>query len=313
MPVLPGIQSALDPKGPQAVGLSELSWVLIIGAAVVFVAVLAIAGYAAFAPRERARRLSSRRLILGGGLAFPLIVLTTLLVYTLIRTGAMLRAAEPPQVRIRVTGEQWWWRVAYLDAAGKPDVITANEILLPAGRPVEIVLDSADVIHSFWLPNLAGKVDMIPGRTNRLRLTAAETGVYRGQCAEYCGGPHAFMAFLVVVETPERFSAWLERQREPASAPAAELAVAGQRLFLARCAACHTVRGTGAEGRLGPDLTHVGARRTIAAGMLANNAGTLAGWIAASQQVKPGNLMPSFEDFSGPELRALANYLSALK
>jgi cytochrome c oxidase subunit II len=311
--MLQGVQSVLNPRGPHAEGVAELSWLLFIGGAAIFVAVMAVACYALFAPRDRAQRLSARWLILGGGVVFPVTILTALLLYTMARTGAMLSGTEPAHLRIAVTGEQWWWRVTYLDEAGRPDVVTANEIHIPTNRSVEMVLDSADVIHSFWVPTLAGKVDMIPGRTNRLRISAREPGRFRGQCAEYCGGPHAFMAFLVVVEEPDRFSAWLGRQRQPAADRNEGLASEGQRLFLARCAACHTVRGTPAAGRIGPDLTHVGSRHTIAAGMLTNNPGTLAGWIASSQHIKPGNLMPSFKEFSGLELRALADYLAGLK
>jgi len=170
---------------------------------------------------------------------------------------------------------------------------------------VELSLVSADVIHSFWVPSLAGKVDLLPGRSTRLHLTADRPGVYRGQCAEYCGGPHAKMAFHVIAETPEGFEAWRKNQRRPAAA--------GNALFAARCATCHTVRGTSAAGTLGPDLTHVGSRMSLGAGTLPNNEGTLAGWIASSQHIKPGNLMPSFKDLTGEELRALAIYLEALK
>jgi cytochrome c oxidase subunit 2 len=179
-------------------------------------------------------------------------------------------------------------------------------------RPVALDLKSADVIHSFWVPALAGKLDMIPGKTNRLRILAQRAGEFRGQCAEYCGGPHAFMAFHVVAEDPQRFAAWAARQREPAQPLGGALAARGAELFAASCAACHTVRGAAAAGTRGPDLTHVGSRRTIAAGALPNNAGTLAAWIAASQKIKPGNLMPSFREFRGEELRALASYLEGL-
>ena len=212
---------------------------------------------------------------------------------------------EPGALRIEVTGEQWWWRVRYLDAQGAPDFETANEIRIPAGRPVLLELKSADVIHSFWVPSLAGKLDMVPGRTNRLRLLASRPGEYRGQCAEYCGGPHAFMALFVVAEEAAQFERWAEGQRKPAAAANA--------LFTAHCGSCHTVRGTQAAGALGPDLTHVGSRLSIGAGLLPNNAGALAGWIASSQHLKPGNLMPSFRHFSGEELRAMASYLQTLK
>jgi cytochrome c oxidase subunit II len=195
--------------------------------------------------------------------------------------------------------------VHYLDAEGRRDFATANEIRVPVGRPVELQLKSADVLHSFWVPALAGKLDMIPGRTNVLRVRADRAGEFRGQCAEYCGGPHALMALFVVAEDPQRFEEWTQRQRRPAQA--------ANPSFISHCGACHTVRGTAAVGTRGPDLTHVGSRLTIGAGLLPNNAGALAGWIASSQHLKPGNLMPSFEAFSGKELRGLAAYLESLK
>jgi cytochrome c oxidase subunit 2 len=309
--MLGGPQSALDPHGPQAAAAAEIAWVLFTAGAIIFVAVMALALYAAFARRDRARRLSSRWLMVGGGGVFPVVVLSALLVYTLVR-GAMPEADGEISLRIEVTGEQWWWRVHYLDADGALDFATANEIRIPVVRPVALDLKSADVIHSFWVPALAGKLDMIPGKTNRLRILAQRAGEFRGQCAEYCGGPHAFMAFHVVAEDPQRFAAWAARQREPAQPLGGALAARGAELFAASCAACHTVRGAAAAGTRGPDLTHVGSRRTIAAGALPNNAGTLAAWIAASQKIKPGNLMPSFREFRGEELRALASYLEGL-
>lgn len=313
MRLLDGIQSALNPQGPHAAVVAEMSWVLIIGAGAIFAIVMALTAYALFARRERAVRLSGIALIIGGGIVFPVITLSVLLAYSLMRAGSLNIATGETPLRLEVTAEQWWWRVRYKDDNGQHDFETANEIRVPVGRPVEIELKSADVIHSFWVPALAGKVDMIPGRINRLRVMAERAGEFRGQCAEYCGGPHAFMALYVVAEQSERFTAWAARQREPAAAPAGELLVRGSELFAANCAACHTLRGTRASGTRGPDLTHVGSRLTIGAGMLPNNAGTIAGWIASSQQIKPGNLMPSFGEFSGEELRALAGYVESRK
>jgi cytochrome c oxidase subunit 2 len=311
MRVLDGVQSALNPQGPHAAVIHEISWVLFIGALAIFVIVMGIGAYAVFARRDRAHKLRAIPLIVGGGAIFPFVTLSALLVYSLVRAGSLTGIPEGTPVRIEVIGEQWWWRVHYLDGDGRRAFETANEIHVPVGRTVEIALSSADVIHSFWIPALAGKLDMIPGRTNRLRLMAERPGQYRGQCAEYCGGPHAFMAFFVVAQAPEDFERWAARQRKPASL------LEGNRddskLFLAHCAACHTIRGTPAQGTRGPDLTHVGGRITLGAGMLPNNAGTLAGWIASSQHLKPGNLMPSFQNFSGEELRALAHYLESLK
>ena len=302
--LLDGIQSALNPQGPDAALIAEISWVLIAGATLIFVAVMALAAYAVFAKRESAARLSPRMLIVGGGIVFPALTLFVLLVYSLAR-AASLHPVDEKALRIEVVGEQWWWRVHYLDAEGRRDFATANEIRVPVGTPVELRLKSADVIHSFWVPVLAGKLDMIPGKTNVLRVRADRAGEFRGQCAEYCGGPHAFMALYVVAENAEGYERWAESQRRPAAE--------GNALFLAQCAGCHTVRGTPAAGTLGPDLTHVGSRLTIGAGLLPNNAGALAGWIASSQHLKPGNLMPAFAHLPGEELRALAGYLENLK
>jgi cytochrome c oxidase subunit 2 len=299
-----GIQSALDPQSADAALIAEIAWVLFAGAAVIFSAVMALAGYAVFGRRETTARLSPRLLIVGGGIVFTSVVLLALLVYSLARANA-LHPHTANALRIEVTGEQWWWRVRYLHADGTTDFVTANEIRLPVGRAVRLDLKSADVIHSFWVPVLAGKLDMIPGRTNRLTLRADRAGEYRGQCAEYCGGPHGLMALVVVAEPPDAFERWVDLQRAPAAAT--------HPLFASYCSACHAVRGTAAAGVLGPDLTHVGSRRTIGAALLPNNHGTLAGWIAGSQHLKPGNHMPDFRHFSGDELRSLAAYLEGLR
>ncbi len=290
------MQSALDPAGPAAATLAGITWVLVAGAALIFVGVMALAAYAVFSSKRQ--RLSSKALIVGGGIAFPVIVLSALLVYSLLRMNA-LEAAGEPALRIEVTGKQWWWRVRY------PQFESANEIRIPVGRPVELVLKSADVIHSFWVPALAGKLDMIPGRTNVLRVRADRPGQFRGQCAEYCGGPHAWMALFVVALAPEDYERWAERQKAPSRA-------APPTLFTSHCSSCHTVRGTEAKGELGPDLTHVGGRLTLGAALLPMNRAALAGWIASSQHLKPGNLMPSFGMLSREELSTLAEYLEGL-
>ena len=307
-----GIQSALNPQGPHAAAVSDLSWVLFAGGAAVLVLVMGIAAYAVWGPRERRAWAASRTFIVLGGVVFPVVVLTALLVYSFL-LGRSLVSAGPADVRIEVIAHQWWWRVHYLGPDGQVAFATANEIRIPAGRPVDLILKSEDVIHSFWVPNLAGKLDMIPGRANRLRVTASREGLFRGQCAEYCGGPHAQMALYMVALAPDAFAAWQEAQQRPAPDAVDATIAHGRALFLERCSACHTVRGTTAEGELGPDLTHVGSRISIAAGILPNNAGTLAAWISSSQHIKPGNLMPSMNVYSGEELRAVAAYLAALE
>ncbi|MGI9046450.1 MAG: cytochrome c oxidase subunit II [Burkholderiales bacterium] len=318
-----GIQSVFDPHGPNARHTAHIGWVMFIGGTLIFLLVAAFAAYAILREPEQRGWIARHGFIIGGGIVFPLITLTALLIYDFRTTRAIGAGLDSPVFAIEVVGEQWWWRVRYAgggdgdgnaDAAGAGFVVSANEIHIPAGRTVTFALTSADVIHSFWVPNLAGKLDMIPGRTTTLRIQADRAGVFRGQCAEYCGGPHAKMAFYVVAHEPEEFERWLANERTPAQPPGTPFLAQGQRLFLGTsCAVCHQIRGTDARGQVGPDLTHVGSRISIGAGILPNNIGTLAGWIASSQHLKPGNRMPSFDAFTGEELRALAAYLESLK
>lgn len=302
----------LDPAGPFADPLHVLAWVLFGMAGIVLVLVLVALGVALFGPRRWRARLGGERLIWIGGLAFPVVVLSALLVYGLSLTGRLSDEPRPDEMRIRVTGEMWWWRVAYLDPDGREALQDANEIHIPIGRPVVLELESADVIHSLWVPRLSGKVDMIPGRRNLMRIQADAPGAYGGQCAEYCGGPHALMGLVVVAHEPADFAAW--RSRRAAPAPAAAAAHPGAAVFArAGCGACHTVAGTAFNGLAGPDLSHVGARRTLGAGILPNNQGTLAGWIADSQSIKPGNRMPAYPVLTGRELREVSAWLESLE
>ena len=301
----------LDPAGPFAGPLNTVSWVLFAMGAVVLIVVLIALGVALFGPREWRRKLGGAKLIWIGGLAFPVVVLSALLVYGLGLTSHLKDDPQPGEMRVRVIGEMWWWRVAYIDPQGNEIFSDANEVHIPVGQPVVFELESADVIHSFWVPRLGGKLDMIPGRRNILRLQADEAGVYGGQCAEYCGGPHALMGLVVVAHEPADFAAWRARAAQPA-VPA--LPSRGAEVFDASgCGACHTVRGTEANGLAGPDLTHVGSRRTLGAGILPNNQGAMAGWISDSQAIKPGNRMPAYPVLSGEELRAVSAYLSGLQ
>jgi cytochrome c oxidase subunit 2 len=190
--------------------------------------------------------------------------------------------------------------------------VTANEIHIPVGEPVRLKLGSADVIHTFWVPTLSGKTDLIPGQTNLTWLEADTPGVYRGQCNEYCGQQHAHMALAVYADAPDEFGAWWDRQVQAADRPEAAAVSQGQRQFLLRCGACHAVRGTLAGGRVGPDLTHLMSRSTIAAGMLPNTVGHLSGWVANPQFIKPGSKMPNLE-LSGPELDEIRSYLLTLQ
>lgn len=309
------MQSALDPKGDQAARILEITWVLFIGGGVIFIAVMVLGLLALAGPPAVRSALGRRAWIIGGGIAFPTLVLTALLIYTLVAASALIRAQQgPAAARIEISGELWWWRVRYLDENGRVLLETANEITIPAGQPVDLALVSDNLIHSFWVPNLAGKIDMIPGHVNRLRVRADAPGVFRGQCAEYCGAQHARMAFLVVAVTPGQYSSWLAAHARPAPEPDSPVLRQGRALFSDnRCGLCHTIRGTPADGVLGPDLTHFGSRSTIAAGTLPNTQGTTAAWITSSQHIKPGSRMPAFKQFSGEDLHALSAYLESLK
>lgn len=308
-----GNQSALDPQGPAARSIASISWVMFIGAAAILTLVMVLALIAVFRPGRTPRTASDLRFIVGGGVVFPVVTLTLLLVYGVYQMGDL--RAEPPsdQVQIEVVGNRWWWDVHYLDENGNRLVTTANEIRIPAGAPVSVFLRTEDVIHSFWVPNLAGKIDLVPGRRNHVRLQADAPGVFRGQCAEYCGAQHARMAFHVIAETPAHFEQWLVAQRRPATPPATEASARGREAFVARCIECHTVRGVGEASERGPDLTHFGSRRTIAAGTLENNRDNLLHWIAHSQQVKPANGMPDFAHLEKQELEAIATWLEGLR
>lgn len=309
------LQTALQARGDPAAEVLHTSWILFIGGALIFLAVMVLAVLALAGPARLRERLARRGWIIAGGVVFPVVVLTALLVHTFGMAGGLVRAQrQPAALRIEVSGELWWWRVRYLDRAGAVLLETANEIRIPVGAPVDLDLVSRDVIHSVWIPVLAGKMDAIPGTTNRLRLSAAVPGVFRGQCAEFCGMQHAKMALHVVAQPPDEHAAWLQAQLQPASDPALPLAAQGKALFgEARCGVCHTIRGTQADGILGPDLTHVGSRLALAAGTLPNEPAQLARWISDPQHVKPGSRMPAYTRFSDEQLRALVSYLEGLR
>jgi cytochrome c oxidase subunit II len=304
-----GAQSALSPAGDEAGRVALLTWILFAGAAVILL-VVCVALWLAIAGSERTRHvLGSDRAIRFGGIVFPAVTLTVLLGYGIWLMRETIASNLPAALRIEVTGEQWWWRVAYPGQDGP--VAEANEIRIPVGREVDFVLRSADVIHSFWIPSLGGKLDMIPGRTNTLRLKAERPGIYRGQCAEFCGGPHGLMALEIVAVPDADFETWLKAARRPASAAHDG---PGAALFLsAGCGTCHAVRGTQAVGVVGPDLSRVGGRRFLAAATVPNNPESLGRLITSGQAIKPGNPMPEFRVFSPEQLAALAAYLTSLK
>lgn len=309
-----GNQSVLNPKSGPAAELAQLTWLLFAMGTFVLLVVLA-AVFLALRGSARTRVvLASPRAVLGGGIAFPIVVLTALLVYGVWLTGAsQLRLKEAADLRIRVVGEQWWWRIVYEGPDGQP-INSANELRIPVGRATLLELTSADVIHSFWVPSLAGKVDMIPGRATHLRLEPSVAGIYRGQCAEYCGGPHALMAFEAVAMEPNAFDEWLSRQAAPAREPSTPTTARGRDLFLALgCGGCHAVRGTEAAGTIGPDLTHLASRRSVGIDTNPQSADSIAAFIRDGQHIKPGNLMPPFRLLKPDGLSALAAYLAALE
>lgn len=308
-----GIQSVLDPRGPAAEAIAGLSWILFAGATAIFLLVVGILAYVLLGRPENRKPLNSNTFIALGGVVLPVSVLSVLLVMS-VRIGAQVenRAAEDPLV-VEVTGRQWWWEFRYTDPSPQRQVVTANELHIPVGRPVELRLNAADVIHTFWVPNLAGKRDLIPGTTNRLMLEADAPGLFRGQCNEFCGAQHARMGMYVIAQPPREFEQWLAAQRAPAREPETEALRAGQAAFLSGgCANCHTVRGTEAQGKVGPDLTHFASRRTIAAGVLRNIPGNREAWIVSAQQIKPGNRMPEFL-LDSETLHALSAYLGSLE
>ena len=298
------VQSTLAPAGAEAAQVATLTWALVGGAVAIFAATMVLLALAL----RGSRALATPRLIGIAGVAVPVLVLSALLVSNF-ASGPTRDLRGAPDVVIDVVGQQWWWRVRYLDADGAVAFETANEIRIPVGATVELRLTTADVLHAFWVPALAGKLDMIPGRENRLRVRALRTGEFRGQCAEYCGGAHARMGLVVVAHRDTEWRRWHARQRMPQ----ASSDDAGAAIFAARCAVCHAVRGVAEGGTLGPDLTHFASRRTLGAALLPNRRGAIEAWIVSNQHLKPGNLMPAFDDLEASELSELAGYLEALE
>jgi cytochrome c oxidase subunit II len=257
-----------------------------------------------------AGRLSGMKFVGLGGIVFPLVILAVLFAWTLETLVEVAPGAEEPELTIEITGRQWFWDVRY---PGAGDAVTANEIYIPVGVPVEFEVHTEDVLHSFWVPRLNRKIDLLPGEVNRVTLTADEEGTFRGQCAEYCGTQHGNMAFLVIAVPHDRFDSWLANLAAPAVEPVERARQDGQQVFLeAGCADCHTIRGTRADGDAGPDLTHLAARRTLAGVTVPNTRGDLGGWILDPQGIKPGAKMPGF-DLDGDELNDLLDYLGGLR
>lgn len=297
--------------GDSAQTIETVTWVLFGGALVIFTGVMLLL---AWSLRSRAATVRPRLWVLGGGVVFPAVVLVALFFWLLPRMPAWKPIPPADALIVTVKAHMWWWEVRYRDPATGADILAANEIRIPVGRPVYFALTSADVIHSFWVPQLAGKMDMLPGRMQHLLVTATGPGTWRGQCAEFCGEQHAQMALHVVGLEPAAFDAWLAAQARPAPAPATPRQLLGRETFLAqRCSACHTVRGVSEEGRLGPDLTHFGSRLHLGAGLLANTPESRERWLTHIQQIKTGARMPSYDRLEPETLEALGDWLGSLQ
>jgi len=311
-----GNQNTLDAKSKQAHAISHLFWWTAVGAAIGFALVcgLLLLGWLRrnrtelpFGGGERV----GTALVIGLGIALPLVLLTLLFYWSDVVVMRSTAAPKPgtTQLTIRVIGHQWWWEVRYPGTKA----VTANEIHIPVQTPVQVVGTTDDVIHSFWIPALNRKIDLIPGRENRVLLDADQAGIYKGQCAEFCGLQHAHMTATVVAQPADEFRAWLANMAAPVRAPATQQERRGRAIFLSEsCAGCHRLRGTPADGDVGPDLTHVASRMMLAAGTIPNNPAGLAGWIADPQHFKPGNLMPSVP-LEGSGFGDVVAYLESLR
>jgi cytochrome c oxidase subunit 2 len=314
-----GVQSALDPQGPSAETLAWLFWIFLavlapIWLATNFAMLLALrkrkpeTDPLAIRPQDEQRMV----VVVGAAVGLTAVTVVALTLFSFSAQSALFSGQEGA-LTMKVTGHQWWWEVTYENSDPQRVLTTANEIHIPVGEPVYIKLESSDVIHSFWIPKLAGKLDLIPGRQNQLRIQADAPGVYRGQCAEFCGWQHAKMAMLVVAHEPEGFRRWMDQQLAPAAVPTDSERKRGMEVFVnGPCALCHQIRGTKAGGRVAPDLTHIGSRRTIAAGTLPNNRGNLAAWFIDPQRIKPGANMPTIP-LPAADVGPLAAYLEGLK
>jgi cytochrome c oxidase subunit 2 len=322
-----GNHSALDPAGPQAGRISKLYWLYFGVCVFVWVAVAVVALVGTFRRRvkdhgeqltvERTEPARERRL---GIIVSVLVGITVVILFVLLigdyYTGRKLHqfSGQSDFVAITVTGHQWWWEVRYDDQETPSNtIVTANEIVIPTGKPVKIWLVSGDVIHSFWVPNLQGKKDLIPGHSTAIWLQADKDGKYEGQCAEFCGYEHAMMRLIVRAESPDEFVAWLRSARTPAAEPLTEQQKRGRDVFMrSSCVMCHAVAGTKAGARLGPNLTHLASRMSLAAGSIPNVTGHMAGWIIDPQRVKPGVKMPQ-NNLESQDFTALVEWLSSLK
>lgn len=326
-PALLAAQSALEPGGGNASRILRLGQGVVLLLAVIFIAVMILSVIPLMRrhrgieqePLERRHQPSEateRKLtmVVGSAVGATVVILLGLVVVSVVVGKSISTAAMPSNaITVEVTGNQWWWNVRYMNNDASKIVVTANELHIPVGRPVVIRGMSNDVIHSFWVPGLQGKRDLIPSRVNTEWIQADRAGFFRGQCAEFCGLQHAHMAMWVVAEPEDKFDAWLSHQAQDAAAPSTEELQRGQQVFLgSACILCHHIQGTDAGGLVGPDLTHFGSRMTIAAGTLANDKGNLAGWIADPQGIKPGTKMATVP-VKSEDMQPLIDYLESLQ
>jgi cytochrome c oxidase subunit 2 len=319
-----GPQAALDVAGPQAAHIGGLWWLFVAICSAVMLAVVIALAIAVVRGLRRGRDAASRHapdatherqagVAVTVATALTVVVLGVLLVASVLTSRTLSALAVPDPLTIEMRGHQWWWEITYADSDPSRRMTTANELHIPVGRPVKIALTSRDVIHSFWVPALHGKRDLITGHQTFIWVQADRAGAFEGQCAEFCGAQHARMRLKVFADEPAQFAAWLEGQRQPGAEPATPLAQRGRDVFVSGpCALCHTVQGTEARGTVAPDLTHIASRTTLAAGVLPNTRGHMAGWILDPQSVKPGAQMPA-SSFDVDSLHALLAYLDTLK
>jgi cytochrome c oxidase subunit II len=314
----------LEGHGTRAYPIAALTWGMLITAVLVVIIVTICLLLGVFRRRVGPRptlpgTVGVERPVGGAawiyiGVGVTTVVLLAFTVWTVVTLAAVSRPSPGKSpFTVEITGHQWWWEVNYLghDEPSR-NFTTANEIHIPTGQPIEVKLKTADVIHSFWVPALTGKTDLIPGQTNESWIEADRPGIYRGQCTEYCGQQHAHMAFAVIADPPDQFKAWWNHQLETASAADPKPIADGENAFIAKCGICHAVRGTRAGGIVGPDLSHLMQRRTIAANTIPNTPGYLSAWIADPQHIKPGNFMPRL-DISAADLTRIRGYLATLQ
>lgn len=308
-----GVQSALEPAGREAERIGQLFWWMVAGGAIIWVIMVSLTLYAVYLHKGPHPERLTRWLVIYGGAIVPTLILIFLLSFGLAMLPDLVRPAPRGSMVVEVHGLQWWWRVRYPRPDGEA-VELANEVCIPVDQPVEFHLASEDVIHSFWVPSIGGKVDMIPGRKTRLVLHPTKTGIFRGTCAEYCGTSHAWMSFYVRVVTRDEFDRWLARESQNSKTPELPAARRGAALFLSSgCGACHAIRGTRADGKVGPDLTHFGSRHSVAAGALPHDSASIEHWLRRSRHIKPEVHMPAFDMLGGEQMNDLVAYLEQLQ